>query len=129
MLTISGGKCSGCCAIAVDSVAPPWTSVLTLATASLSLGLAVCSSRMASERSRVSPEEVIEANWRAKIGEVLQLGPAAEAGQLEFLVEPGAQSADLEGVSRWLASVRAAPSGESDSILPLTIVPVWSIAS
>ena len=129
MLTISGGKWSGCAVMAVDSVAPPWTSLRTFATASLSFGFSICSSRIASERSRVSPDDVMDANCRAKIARSFRLVRPPKPGILISLLRPVPRPAISSGTSRWFASDFAAASGDSDSILPLTIAPVWSSAS
>src|SRR5256885_506319 len=74
------GKTLSCLPIAADSETPPSTSVRTSPTAFRRPGLAVCSSRTASDRSRDMPDAVSVANWRAETAPGLSGGPPASPG-------------------------------------------------
>ncbi len=73
MLTMSGGKASGCLAIALDSELPVSMSLRTSPRTRASSLFSVCSVRMFRARSSESPLLTMVANWRAKTARSLSL--------------------------------------------------------
>ena len=115
--------------MALDRVAPSCTSERTWVTASLSFGRPVCSSRIVKVRSRVRPEVVIDANWRAKIARSFRLVRLLKPGIFRSFCRPSPLPVTESGISFCAASDPAAASFESESIVPLTRAPVASRAS
>ena len=127
--TISRGNVLSCLAIAADSDRPLSMSRRTSWIAFCSDGLVVCSSRIASERSSDSPEDVIVANCREKIARSLSEVLLPKPGILRSFCRPLPDSVIDSGMTPcWRSAAAAADSVEASS-LPLLFLPFESRTS
>jgi hypothetical protein len=121
--TISRGKMRSCRPIDADSDMPPSTSWRMSRIAFFRGSFSVCSSSTASERSRVSPDEVIVANCRAKIERSLSVTRLRSVGRFRSLLRPLPASMIDSGVTPCARSVAAAAASFEASMLPLRRLP------
>ena len=123
MLTMSGGKTSGCRPSAVDNVTPPCTSIRTRESAFFRAGFVAWSSRIDSDRRSESPDDVIDANWREKTARSFSFTFPPRPGILSSRCRPLPDGVTDSGISFCAARVCCAASIESDSRVPLTCLP------